>query len=235
MSLASTLSPTRRRVITNINFILLDPILNPSITYTKTLFIPKKPCTVLSYKTKLLLRSDMSINYDNRVAPFTNWFAGNITAFGISKYDTFDDPIIFPNTLDTESFWEPPSDYLIDYGYLKVDSPTLVNPFISNGSLTINDLSLTGTIEGPIVAPAGTGDVGPLVWDLPTSLVEAELVMPMAGGGGTTVDKYNSSGPLNLTMTGNDDRIIMSGRYIGVDNVQSGCILTGTIEFLIEY
>jgi len=236
MSYPSTIYPNRRLKIVTINLLTDDPVINPNTYWFDVVFQPNKPCKILHIKTHLFLCNNMEINYDNRdpLNP-TIFNGGNKVSFAIYRgHNLSADTILFPDVTQLADFWpHNPENDLLDYGWLKVDkSPEWVTP---TKTITIDGhLALDATIEGPILAPGGDGDIGPLVVDgTLNSALTFDLPFPQAGG--TTVTDHKKFGYLNIQMTGRDDYIAFVGLYNFLDDVNTGGNLSGTIEFLIEY
>lgn len=236
MSLATTLFPKRLKKITNINLLTVDPSIGSPTYFLTDIFIPQKPCTVLSFRTKLLLENLMSANYDNSDPDNpTIWNQGIKVAFVVYRGNSItQDPIRFPDaSTNGGNFWTSNEEDLIDYGWMKIETsnpynlPTITSSY--SGTITT-----TGTIIGPIAAPTGTGDIGPLTnnWNSNFSLDGVQSTFYV---GGTTVDHYNNSGNLNIDMTGKGDYIRFVGIYPLFDHVNMGGTMKGTIELLIEY
>jgi len=234
MSLASSLYPNLRRKITTVNYIFPEGAANNA--FELSIFIPTKPCKLVSFKTKLFLRSDMVLNYDHIIpAEPTNYFGGNSCAFVIYRKHTATELPVIPNILDGSEYWTRNEEDLIDYGWMKVDSPGLVTPITQtvNANGTIETAGINA-IEGLIAAPTGVGDIGPLDVDLNMGM-DFTFTMKTYSGGGTTIDRYNSSGCLDIQLQGTGDRIVLVGVHNAFDDVCTGVIMSGTIEVMIEY
>lgn len=235
MSLATTLYPSRRRIITSIQFNTVDPLVS-TIPWATNVFIPDKPCKILSFRIKLHLFTLMRTNYDHRATTtYPKWTQGVHCYFQVYRGRYLTEPLLFPNPLNGQQWFLSPEDDLIDHGLLRVDTPANNQPpkqtINATGTLSV----IGGAIVGPIVAPAGTGTVGPLSLDF-EGAIDLNFDVQFPEFGGTTVDKYYNSGSLNIDMNGTGDFIQFTSNYFPILNdVNAGGRLEGTVELLIQY
>jgi len=232
MSLAASLNPNLKRKITTINYQFPEGSGNNS--FGIPIFIPTKPCHIISFKTKLFLRTNMELNFDNTDPDNPSYFfGGNSCLFVIYRKHYPTESVILPSVINGTDMWTRNEEDLIDYGWMKVDTPAPVTPMEQTVSATGTVVS-TGVIVGPILAPTGTGDVGPLDVDL-NSEIEFSFNVKTPLCGGTTVDHYNAGGCLNLQLQGTGDSIQIVGIHSAIDDVNTGVLISGTVEVMIQY
>jgi len=157
-------------------------------------------------------------------------------------------PYIFANSNNGFDLYNPADD-MISTGILSISRGPLpyyqpLQQLIAAGSVPwLWDTTGTGTIAGPIAAPAGTGAVGPLAtseisqsginigsWPLTfhTNQFSAEC-------GGTTVDKARGKSKARRRMTASNDVIRFTCQYLNhASFFNSGVTLMGHIVFYYQ-